>query len=100
MRTALTRVPVVRDGGREANLHRPQTSKVDTMNPIAEMARRLPDDDRGNVLATINSRQGSTADLKQVHPPIGLEIGAGTPPEIALHIVAELVKVRAKGRLS
>jgi xanthine dehydrogenase accessory factor len=46
-------------------------------------------------------KQGFTAvDLKRVHSPIGLEIGAETPAEIALSIVAELVKVRAKGRRS
>jgi xanthine dehydrogenase accessory factor len=44
-------------------------------------------------------KQGFTeADLKRVHSPIGLEIGAETPAEIALSIVAELVKVRAEGR--
>ena len=44
-------------------------------------------------------KQGFTeADLKPVHSPIGLDIGAETPAEIALSIVAELVKVRAKGR--
>lgn len=91
---------LVQDGGREANLHRPQTSKIDTMNPIAETARRRQDDDRETGLATIISRRGSTADLKQVHAPIGLDIGAETPAEIALSIVAEQVRVRAKGRLS
>ncbi len=34
-------------------------------------------------------------DLKRVHSPIGLEIGAETPEEIAVSIVAELIKVRA-----
>jgi xanthine dehydrogenase accessory factor len=36
-------------------------------------------------------------DLARVHSPIGLDIGAETPQEIALSIVAELVKVRAEG---
>jgi xanthine dehydrogenase accessory factor len=35
-------------------------------------------------------------DLSRVHSPIGLDIGAETPQEIALSIVAELVKVRAE----
>jgi len=70
------------------------------MNPIAETARRRQDDDRETGLATIISRRGPTADLKQVHAPIGLDIGAETPAEIALTIVAEQVRVRAKGRLS
>ncbi|RLB23686.1 MAG: XdhC/CoxI family protein [Deltaproteobacteria bacterium] len=34
-------------------------------------------------------------DLERVHSPIGLEIGAETPEEIAVSIVAELIKVRA-----
>ncbi len=33
--------------------------------------------------------------LKQVHSPIGLDIGAETPEEIAVSIVAELIRVRA-----
>ena len=44
-------------------------------------------------------KQGFTeTDLKRVHSPIGLAIGAETPEEIALSIVAELTKVRAQGR--
>jgi xanthine dehydrogenase accessory factor len=35
-------------------------------------------------------------DLKRVHCPIGLEIGAETPEEIAVSIVAELIKTRAE----
>jgi len=34
-------------------------------------------------------------DLLRVHSPIGLEIGAETPAEIAVSIVAELIQVRA-----
>jgi xanthine dehydrogenase accessory factor len=37
----------------------------------------------------------SEQDLLRVHSPIGLEIGAETPVEIAVSIVAELIKVRA-----
>lgn len=37
----------------------------------------------------------SKSDLARVHSPIGLEIGADTPEEIAVSIVAELIKVRA-----
>jgi xanthine dehydrogenase accessory factor len=36
-------------------------------------------------------------DLSRVHSPIGLDIGAETPEEIAVSIVAELIKVR-RGR--
>lgn len=35
------------------------------------------------------------SDLNRVHAPIGLSIGAETPEEIAVSIVAELIKVRA-----
>jgi len=34
-------------------------------------------------------------DLERVHSPIGLDIGAETPEEIAISIVAQLIKVRA-----
>ena len=37
----------------------------------------------------------SEQDLCRVHSPIGLEIGADTPEEIAVSIVAELIKERA-----
>jgi xanthine dehydrogenase accessory factor len=33
-------------------------------------------------------------ELSRVHSPIGLDIGADTPEEIAVSIVAELIKVR------
>jgi len=33
--------------------------------------------------------------LEWVHSPIGLDIGAETPEEIAVSIVAELIKVRS-----
>ena len=37
-------------------------------------------------------------ELEQVHAPIGLTIGAETPEEIAVSIVAELIQVRGKGK--
>lgn len=37
--------------------------------------------------------------LKQVHSPIGMDIDAETPEEIAVSIVAELIRVRAKSNL-
>lgn len=41
----------------------------------------------------------SQSDLERVHAPIGLAIGAETPEEIAVSIVAELIQVRAgRGR--
>lgn len=39
-------------------------------------------------------------DLKRVHSPIGLDIGAESPEELALSIVAELVQARSRGRRS
>lgn len=36
--------------------------------------------------------------LNRVHAPIGLDIGADTPEEIAVSIVAELIRVRAERR--
>ena len=38
--------------------------------------------------------------LKQVHSPIGLDIEAETPEEIAVSIVAELIRVRASSNIS
>jgi xanthine dehydrogenase accessory factor len=37
-------------------------------------------------------------DLSRVHAPVGIDIGAETPAEIAVSIVAELIKVRAGTR--
>lgn len=41
----------------------------------------------------------SMADLQRVHSPIGLSIDADTPAEIAVSIVAELIKVGARSRM-
>jgi xanthine dehydrogenase accessory factor len=41
----------------------------------------------------------TAADIDRVHCPIGLAIGAGTPEEIAVSIVAEIIAVRAGLRL-
>jgi len=37
----------------------------------------------------------SQADIDRVHSPIGLSIGAETPEEIAVSIVAEMIQVRS-----
>lgn len=41
----------------------------------------------------------ATADLARIHAPVGLAIGARSPPEIALATLAEIVAVRAGVRL-
>lgn len=44
-------------------------------------------------------REGAPVEgLRRLHAPIGLDLGARTPAEIALSIVAEIVKVRRGGR--
>ena len=46
-------------------------------------------------------KQGFTqADLNRVHTPIGLDISAEAPEEIAVSIVAELTQARAQRRRS
>jgi xanthine dehydrogenase accessory factor len=42
--------------------------------------------------------EGFTAeDLDRLHAPVGLDIGADNPGEIAVSIVAELIAVRRRG---
>lgn len=53
---------------------------------------------RNHIFEELRNHGFTEADWERVHSPIGLEIDAETPAEIALSIVAELVKIRAKGR--
>ena len=50
------------------------------------------------VYAALLAQGVSQAALDRVHSPIGLEIGAETPEEIAVSIVAELISVRHNPR--
>jgi xanthine dehydrogenase accessory factor len=50
---------------------------------------------RQAIYASLQQEGFRAADLDRVHCPIGLTIGAETPQEIAVSIVAELVQVRA-----
>ena len=48
------------------------------------------------VYAKLKEEGASDADLARVTAPIGLPIGAETPEEIAVSIVAQLIEVRAR----
>jgi len=73
----------------------------------AELANALAAGEK-SVLARIIRQAGSAPrtvgarllvkadDLHRVHCPIGVAIGAQTPEEIAVSIVAELIQVRAQ----
>lgn len=50
---------------------------------------------RDTLYATLRQEGFTPEDLQRVHCPIGLAIGAETPAEIAVSIVAELIQVRA-----
>lgn len=55
---------------------------------------------RDHIFNALRKQGFSAAELERVHSPIGLDISAETPEEIALSIVAELVLARAQGRRS
>ncbi len=51
---------------------------------------------RNTIFKALLDQGYSRKDIDRVHSPIGLEIGAETPEEIAVSIVAELIQVRAR----
>jgi xanthine dehydrogenase accessory factor len=53
---------------------------------------------RDQIFRALRKQGVGEDELKRVHAPIGLDIGAETPAEIAFSIVAELIQVRAQGR--
>jgi phenylacetate-CoA ligase len=53
---------------------------------------------RDQIYAALRQEGFTEADLQRVASPIGLPIGAETPEEIAISIVAELIQVRARRR--
>jgi len=50
---------------------------------------------RDGIYAELARKGFTSSDFQRVHSPIGLNIGAETPEEIAVSIVAELIQVRA-----
>lgn len=54
---------------------------------------------RAAIYEALIARGVKREQLKQVHSPIGIDIGGETPEEIAVSIVAELIKVRSQRSL-
>jgi xanthine dehydrogenase accessory factor len=50
---------------------------------------------RARMMAALQEAGLGVEDLARVHSPIGLDIGAETPAELAVSIVAEMIQVRA-----
>jgi len=52
----------------------------------------------GKIYATLEEQGFSRERLAEIHAPIGLDIGAKSPEEIAVSVVSELIKVRSELR--
>src|SRR5205823_3883550 len=77
---------------------------------VLEQQNRLPKNQAGCFIGMIGSRRRARAMLKQleeegfdgalldeIHAPLGLDLGAETPEEIAVSIVAEIIRERRTG---
>ena len=50
---------------------------------------------RDKIYQALREEGFSQRDIDRVHSPIGMDIGAETPAELAVSIVGELIQVRA-----
>jgi xanthine dehydrogenase accessory factor len=50
------------------------------------------------IFSNLKDEGFSDEELNRVHSPVGLEIGAETPEEIAISILAEIIKIRSNNR--
>lgn len=50
---------------------------------------------RAHIVVALREAGFNDEDIARVHSPIGLSIGAETPAELAISIVAEMIQVRA-----
>jgi xanthine dehydrogenase accessory factor len=75
----------------EACMRAIMTCKVDYVGLIGSKRRT------NIVLERLRANGADEDQLKKIHAPIGLDIGAVTPEEVALAIMAEIVAVRRRG---
>jgi xanthine dehydrogenase accessory factor len=75
----------------EACMRAVMTCKVDYVGLIGSKRRT------NIVLERLRANGADEDQLKKIHAPIGLDIGAVTPEEVALAIMAEIVAVRRRG---
>lgn len=52
---------------------------------------------RKHIFKALAEEGFAQSDIDRIHTPIGISIGAETPAELAISIVAEMIKVRASG---
>ena len=72
-----------------------QNSRAHLWRRIAFLARHAPDPSL--VLERLRKNGAEEQQLEKVRAPVGLDIGAVTPEEVALAIMAEIVAVRRGG---